>query len=451
MKTKIQLIRPPLDPWYDNLTFTNMVSVPIGLCLIAKKLQEFSSEVEIIDGLNLNIEEIDSLIKAEMVGVTELYSQHLSALEILRRAKEKGATTVIGGPNVNYLAERILENHSFVDYAIIGDGEEAMLKLVKGEKLSSISNLVYRQKNQIIKNSRKEACLNTIFDLDCLSSLKNFSPNNIFPISSIRGCLKAEQSGRCTFCSIEHRLRVMRPELIWQQIALIHERYGVNFFYETGDTFLFGNFIERLLATKPKTLNNIVFRVYTRPEQITEKNLELLCQLGIKEIFIGTETLSNKILALAQKNYQVTDIKKAVDLVMKKKDLILHLPFLYGLPGETINNMNKTYNYAKKVAQSYSQLKIVTSFPVPLAGSQLFERLRFSSFIKKEYAGNLDSDDFFDYQQLARIQTKHFTNVTYEQLEIIIEKTKALINQKGLLASFGVNQKTLLNIKNQKS
>ena len=108
---KVQLIRPPLDDWYGKGQFEELLSVPVGLCLLAEKVEDFC-DVEVRDGMNLSLDETVAKIDpdAEWVGITDLYAYHQNAMAIGRVAKENGSKTIVGGTNVNHIPERILIN-----------------------------------------------------------------------------------------------------------------------------------------------------------------------------------------------------------------------------------------------------------------------------------------------------------------------------------------------------
>ena len=79
---KVQLIRPPLDDWYGKGQFEELLSVPVGLCLLAEKVED----VEVRDGMNLSLDETIAKLdpEAEWVGVTDIYAYHQNAMAILK-------------------------------------------------------------------------------------------------------------------------------------------------------------------------------------------------------------------------------------------------------------------------------------------------------------------------------------------------------------------------------
>jgi radical SAM superfamily enzyme YgiQ (UPF0313 family) len=431
---KIQLIHPPADEGYDGPEAQWLKSAPIGLELIAGAIGD-KHDVQIIDGNNMPLEQIFARIEGDYVGVSDWYSKHENALKILAEAKKRGAVTLIGGPNATHLAERILKNHPSVDYAITGDGEDATRRIIAGEEPSKIPNLVYRNGTDVRRNPTENVALNQIFNLEHIIN-PHYSKENPFPISSIRGCIKAETDKRCSFCSMDHRLKVMGAENVWKQIDLLNSKYGFNYFFETGDSFIVGRYPQILLERRPEHLRDVRFRIYASPNQIDERTTEVLRQLNVQEIFLGVESTDQNILTQAGKKYSVEQIGQAISSI-SSAGIELQVPFIYGLPGESERTMKNTHNYARDLMTRYPKTKLLVSTPLPLIGSALFEDLRTDSRIRKEYLGDLDADDSFDYEALSRLQTKYRTSVEYAQMNQYVANTRALA-MTGNVAGCGI-------------
>ncbi len=426
---KVQLIHPPADKGYKTPEAQWLKSAPIGLELIAAAIED-KHEVCIIDGSNMSIEQVLSSIDGDYVGVSDWYSKHENALRILAEAKERGATTLMGGPNATHLAGRILRNHAFVDYAIKGDGEDAARRIISGKSPSTIPNIVYRDGTEIKENPVENVALNRIFDLDHIVN-PNYNKQNSFPISSIRGCIKAEIDKRCSFCSMDHKLKVMGAENVWNQIDLLNTKYGLNYFFETGDSFIVGKYPQILLEKRPTHLKDMGFRIYASPDQIDETTLETLKQLNVREIFLGVESINQDILTQAGKKYSIKQIDQAITSI-SSAGIELQIPFIYGLPGESERTMDDTYDYARNIMAKYPETKLLVSTPLPLIGSSLFENLRADPRIRKEYPGDLDNDDSFDYEALSELQTRYSTYVSYAQINKHVAKTRALAREDNV-------------------
>ena len=116
--------------------------------------------------------------------------------------------------------------------------------------------------------------MNLLFNLEHLL-VDSYDRSAHIPLADIRGCAKAESSDRCSYCSIDHSVSVMDPEVTWKQIEILYEK-GFNFFFHTGDSFFVGDYPERLLKTRPESLRDMQHRIYVRPEEVTRKNLSIM-------------------------------------------------------------------------------------------------------------------------------------------------------------------------------
>jgi anaerobic magnesium-protoporphyrin IX monomethyl ester cyclase len=403
----------------------------IGLAILAARLREH--EVKIYD---LNHQPTLDL-NADVVGVTDLYANHANAIDIMRAAKEESATTVIGGPNVSFLAERILRNNPFVDYAIVADGEDALPALLAGNKPENIPNLVFRDGERIVRNPRQRVRMDTLFDLDDVVGL-DIDPGKLYTINAIRGCAKAEKEGRCSFCSLDLALNVMDPALVWEQIGILNSKYGLTRFFEAGDTFMVGKFPEKLLAARPSRLENTSFRVYASADEITPESSKLLAALHVEEIFVGVESYNDRILEQAGKGYRTADIDNAITL-LHEQGIRLHLPFIYGLPGETLETAEATFRFAEEHANAGRLHRVISALAVPFPGTQLFEDIRTDPQAAASYPGDLDRDDQFDYQALIRLNLQHFTTLDFNEGNRLVERTMKLC-PAGHRTSFDYNR-----------
>jgi radical SAM superfamily enzyme YgiQ (UPF0313 family) len=425
---KLQLIQPP----DDDAGTRRMWVAPIGLELIAHSLNGIA-EVEIIDGSNRGMDYILGALDGEYIGVQDWYTKHENSLTLLRAAKEKGATTLIGGPNANHLAERLLANNDFIDYVVIEDGEDAVRQLISGVPPEIIPNLCYRNESgEPVRNKIVNAKLDRTFDLEHILDLDlSMYGKEPFPISSVRGCIKAELGERCSFCSISHSLKVMQVDKVWEQIDLLWSKYGIDYFLETGDSFLIGHWPDKLLEARPDHLKHIKFQIYAGIEEITEQNIDVSRRLGVIEMFVGVEHTDIEVLRRIKKEYTIEEINTKLQMV-SDAGIQAHAPFMLGLPGETSESLENTYQFIKHTAETRPETKLMVNIPVPIFGTDLFDELQVHPEVSKIYNsnwGNLDKDDSFDYELLIRLQTKWQTSIDYAELLRVIQKARDVIGR----------------------
>jgi radical SAM superfamily enzyme YgiQ (UPF0313 family) len=446
--TKIQLVRPPMNEWYTVSQLRENTSYPVGLHLLRRVLTQKGIEVEVIDGYGKTMPEVLKRVGgADFVGVTSMYSNYENALRVLDHAKTQGAKTIIGGshpssalisePHTIYLARRILELRPFVDFAVVNDGEEALPQIVEGKAGAMTPNLFYREGWRVVQSAiRKNAQLTTLFDLEGIANQDKWQPQSI-PVSGIRGCQKANTSKRCDFCSIDHKLKVMSPALMWQQARILKE-YGFNYLWEIGET-AFERYLTTLLKTRPKDLSDIQWKFYMCADLINEPVVKTLKELGTKEIQIGIETPNDSILEKIGKKARGRDIEKAFELT-SEYGIDVHGTAMYGLTGETRETAQRTFEFTQNLVKRYSNIvKMTTSHAIPFFGTDMFKRLAKNPRISAQYSGDLNRDDTFDYRALTELYLKNFTSVDMSLTEELVNRTRDLMNQRGQGTSFDIN------------
>ena len=118
--------------------------------------------------------------------------------EICEYIKTKtNAVIVIGGPEVSYRAESVLNDNNFIDFVLCGEGEVSFARLVDtlvtNGDFTDVDGLCYREKGVILKNPEAE-CIGTPpspYTEDFYDNLKG----RIAYLETSRGC-----PYRCAFC-----------------------------------------------------------------------------------------------------------------------------------------------------------------------------------------------------------------------------------------------------------
>ena len=133
---------------------------PIGLASIAAYLQTQGLDCAIIDCFarpdsDHLIKEYLSAQRPAYIGLSCTTSSFLDGSRIAKTAKTilPGIKTIFGGPHVSALKEKVLNDFSEVDFAVVGEGEHTLAELMKSgpEAYSATRGLVYRNSDAIIQ------------------------------------------------------------------------------------------------------------------------------------------------------------------------------------------------------------------------------------------------------------------------------------------------------------
>lgn len=449
---KLDLVHPRTDPEYGGLiSGYSTLPPPSGLEILASYVQKGipSTTIKVYDGWYHG--DVSQEIEGDFIGISDWFTSHKNAMQIAKKAKERNPSckTIIGGPNASNLGDRILLNHPQVDYVVAGDGEETLLKILQNTLLTEIPNLWYRDGKTTRFTFLRNIPLNSLplfdFDHTQISSLKKYDTRRQdyqddidrtpIPISSIRGCIKATKTGRCSYCNLfSQGTRVTSPERFWKQIEKLYQKYGIISFFETGDDFTVGTYSEQLLKAKPSDLE-VKFRIYASPDKIDEKTAEILKKIGVREIFLGVENISPEVLARANKFYDVTKVEDSVRNC-QENGFGVFLPFLFGLPGETEETARKNDEFARKIIGKYDNVcRVLYSLAVPVVGCSWFTELSRDSEVRRQYP-EIATTDSLDYSCLTKLSIQRLCSVELDILLKILENPP-LVGKKERTASYG--------------
>jgi len=147
--------------------------------------------------------------------------------------------------------------------------------------------------------------------------------------------------------------------------------YGLHSVYFDDDTFNIGK--KRMLDfcnEKIKRKLDLPWAFMARADLMDQEILETMAEAGLKGVKYGIESAEPKLLAHVRKDL---NLRKAVEniAITKKLGIKVHLTFMFGIPGETKETINKTVKLAKRLNPDSIQFSILT----PLPGTQIYDEL----------------------------------------------------------------------------
>lgn len=360
---------------------------PMGIAYLASYLEQRGGySVRILDLAvkPLSGEMIVETIRKEkpaLVGFSFMTCQAKSAYELsdLIRGRVPGTATVAGGIHASALPEEALPHF---DYLVRGEGERALRSLsdflIRGEGAPDrIPGLYHR--NGSLGGGRKAL---SILELDDLP----FPAWHLLPLEDYRGLSKGLNGDTpfmvivgsrgcpnyCVFCAshLVHgkRFRFRSPENILEEISQVIEKFGIRQFDFADDTMtISGERMMRLCDLIQERELDIAWDCNARVNTIDLKMLKAMKGAGCVRINFGVESGDPRILKRAKKGYTLEQIRRAHSLA-KKAGLKVMSFFMLGLPGENLETMEKTYQFAKDLPTDYPGLTMATPFP----GTPLF-------------------------------------------------------------------------------
>lgn len=272
------------------------------------------------------------------------------------RAYYSNAFLIMGGVFPTMCYREILIDLPMLDAISLGEGEHSLLKvcdkLLLGSKdLSLVGGMAYVNDNgQIVHNTPER-----IVDLDSLPLPKrdvrafSYVDGVMAYLIAGKGCY-----GNCSYCSIRscfnYNKRICRsPKNVVDEIEQLVKSFGVthiqfhdDIFYDyslNGQKWLY-NFVTEIKARNIQ----FTFRIYLRPNDIKEAEIKMLCEIGLKTVFIGAESGVQRILDEMNKKVTPQVIRESIE-ILKKLNVNIHLGFITLVPTCTFAELKENYDF----------------------------------------------------------------------------------------------------------
>lgn len=266
--------------------------------------------------------------------------------------KKTNLTIIMGGPAAIELGDTALKN-KWVDYHVVGDGEEAFINALEGkfDHPSLNSNIPHAISNEIFENSPTP----DYSDID-FEKYRNFDleDNRIFLIGS-RGCVFD-----CSFCNVPAlmKYRYKNGVKFAHEVKETQKKYKPKFI-EFADSLINGNLTQyrNLIKTlaelnklEPDSIPRIVSFYRIRPmAQTREEDFRLMAESGFYRLKIGVESGSEQVRTHIGKTETEEEIFYTFEMC-RKYNLKVNLLIIVGYPTETVKDFEQTVDLLKKIS-----------------------------------------------------------------------------------------------------
>ena len=421
---------------------------PLGLAYVAAALEKNGFPVEILDNFLLDrpIETVKLEVRKrapDIVGITCSSLTYARCIETAKAVKEACpcCRVVVGGPHPSYMPQTMLQ-HDEIDYVVIGEGEQAMVKLatsiMKGEEnmvIAKIPGVACRIGDEVIKSEPE-----FISNLDQVPfparhllpmqmydrALSYLSVKPVDTMSILRGC-----PYRCAYCETRElwgiTCRAFSSQRVIDEIKHMVENYGSKGIYFIGDNFTIN---KKRTADVCRLIRNsridVKWTCETRPDLISKELLVEMKSAGCQTIFFGVESGSLPILQKLDKNINLKKIENSFELC-RQEGIRTAASFMLGIPGETVNDMRATFKLAKRLNADWCQFNIYVACP----GSRLYDEVMSQGLYDQvdNFLARVKTKEF-DYEMLLRIQRKFQRSYNRSPARLI-----RVIRQEGFLSA----------------
>ncbi len=324
-------------------------------CLLAgvKSFAKNDYDIKVLEStINANLHDFAQKIILENPQVVSFscYIWNITGtLEICKEIKENlGCKIILGGPEVAYRPQDVLERYNFVDFVLTGEGEwnfPLLLDNINGE-LERVDGLTYRENNEIFTNPEKEYTETppSPYSEDFYKNLNG----RIAYIETSRGC-----PYRCAFCLSGRcsKLRFFDLEQVkkdiinlansgTQTLKFVDRTFNAN--SKRANEIL--TFIKENYGTKIP--ENICFHFEIAGDILTEETLEILSQMptGAVQLEIGMQSFNEETLKKINRKTNTEKLIKNIKKLLEFGNMHVHIDLIAGLTGETLESFKQSFN-----------------------------------------------------------------------------------------------------------
>lgn len=380
-------------------------------------ISSFPKTVIIEETINRPLDKIVEIIlreNPEVVGFS-CYIWNISvALDIADTLKKilPDVKIILGGPEVSYTPEDVLNNNLAVDYIICGEGEVALpllLQSIQNKDGKNIKGVAWRGN---FSNETAKA----VEELDdipnpYLKTTRDDLENKIVYYECSRGC-----PYRCSYClsglagairflpiaRVKRELEDLAVNKKVKQIKFVDRTFNHNkeYAYEV---------IEFLKNLDCDT--NFHFEI--RADIIDPSFLELIkdAKQGKFQFEIGIQTTNQKTLESVNRKHNWPEIVKNTQIIKSYNNIHQHLDLIAGLPFENLESFKKSFEDVYSLKPDMLQL----GFLKLLKGSAIWlDRDKFNYKYTSYPPYEVLSNDYMSYDDLIELKgVEHVLEIFY--------------------------------------
>lgn len=349
---------------------------PLGLLYIASYLEKHGVDVEVIDPLMPGNEEYVS--ESRFTGITCMSNQFTKVKQIAKEVKENNPDTIIvvGGVHPTVATEEVISEPN-IDVAVVGEGEVAMLKIVRDKiKRGVVHGKMIQNLDEIPFPARH------LIDMEWYMKRDTVVPFTWCRASTVmtsRGCPFS-----CAFCiNSKHKMfgKKVRYHSAWHvrwDVAQLFLEYNAEGIHFVDDTFTLNK--KRLFEIcgylKPLDLK------WFAQARVGTVNIEMLTRMkesGCVSLGVGVESGSERVLRELNKPIKIEDTVKFFEMC-KEVGIMTLANIIIGCPEEIREDIELTGKLLERIKPDFTEIWHLT----PYRGTVIYDRAMENGWIKSD-------------------------------------------------------------------
>jgi len=440
------------SPLFENQDVKNNEDYlpPLGLGIIITSLNNY--DVKFIDSIgdNLGLQEIIVAINklAPNYVLINIFTTNFQLVKNIVEAININTHWIIGGLSTKSLYKEIFKwkTKNTIDI-IYGDGEIIVRDIVKLSVKETPFDIYDKNKrfylitpssNYYVRNILNEKLNRNIF--------KNEPQKNIYGESEVciytsRGC-----PFNCAYCVAANsrnrelgKIRRKTKDSIISELNIIESMYNnVKAIRILDDLFLSNkkSFNDAILVFNEFNYNWRAMCHIKSIDNVEDSILSKIKRCGCKELSIGIELGSSKILKKIHKTYNLKVIKKSIKRVLKN-GINVKGYFICGFPSETKEELKKTFELCKELTDFANKNDAIfrnSTFQFrPYYGTELYEEIIAKNDFHREsilYKIKISKDLNENVRNKSfNFDSGNYSNTTDEELKYYIKLINDLNNE----------------------
>ncbi len=277
----------------------------------------------------------------DFIGFSAMTDDYAIVCKIAKFVKTiTNAFIIVGGIQATSCPDEVISN-DFVDYIVLGEGDDAIIELIENPQNTKIKNIWMKKNKKIIKNSLRPLIQN----LDTLP----FPDKELFVkeapyLKEIYHCITSKGCPfHCTYCfnnfmkklysgekwlrkrsvnSVITELKIMKKKIKFKQVLFLDDCF-------TSDKKWLIEFLK-----KYKKEINVPFKAISHPALIDAEVLSLLKKAKCTKVKIGVQTPIEKIRKDICKRNETNKLIRKIVNEIKKQKIMVEIDHIFGLPSE---------------------------------------------------------------------------------------------------------------------
>jgi anaerobic magnesium-protoporphyrin IX monomethyl ester cyclase len=412
--------------------------MPFYYLYLAGYMEKFGIRVTIVDphfkAQNKNINHIIDQVKLQnprYIGLACFVTDYDVVHDLALRIKKiSSAPLLVGNAQPSISPEDFLYDGSPFDIVAKGEAEETVREIITSpgdfESLNKIKGIAFFDGKSIVTTDKRP--LMDLVDLGKpayhLMDMSWYAQPSKYIIRKLAARCVVVYTGRgcpfdCNFCASNvvwntndkstNNVTRMRPlSDVMDELELLQNQYGFEFFYILDDTFgLVDRVIVEFCEEYIKRGLKMLWGAETRASCIkNEETVQLLKKAGCIQLDFGVESGSPKILELVQKKIKLEHIHTAFDLC-QKYGIRTYANLLLNMPQEDDNDLQLTHDLIDRIRPTYTSVGLTQPYP----GTPLYNQL----------TRKIDKSEYHTLNRITPIEKFRFADHKHDLKKLLFD------------------------------